>query len=796
MRYESALVAAFFALQLCVAPVLAKAKNCGNNVIDPGEQCDGTADSGCPGMCSSKCQCPPVKTFDILSKAKPADTPGSKGVKVKDDYPQLIPQFGTSFNLNKARYTRFQVANPPLKPDAILILIPGFEGGAANFRILAQNLLKRIYNDHGNKIEVWAFDRRTHQLEDTAGLDVAEKYLDPMLGINWLFGAELGLAPNPKLPRRVVNGTVTRNARFYNPQNDIPFLANWTNLVFSQDIDAVVNAALMKAKNKNVFLGGHSAGTAFTARYASTDFNITPSCTSSKTHPSKPGYAKLRGLVLLEGGGGSTAGGQLLTADSLDRMIAAADGGLFGAVRDNVGLCVDGSTPCTAGTQATDCVGQTPATCTLPANPGRCVDGITPCTIATEATACAGQTPPKCTLPTTAYSLAPGLNPRLEAQSEALAIQGINDPNTNASITLTSGAEAAVPDLSGLTIIPPATVEGGLGFFLDKDGFIATYIAQEIAMSLGEPGPTSGLCVDGTTPCTGNTEATDCAGQTPPDCVTGTTPWRCADATTVCTLATEATDCAGQHPTTCTPLYTWADIVHDDITLLPSFGPQPTTLSSPLPRWGADAEVTRIDRLLWAFFAGKTNFSDWYYPNAGPSTTSVTGVCTSGTCTVGNVSAACSTSASCSQAINLDSTLLSSPPPAGRGRCDIENLTQASKINIPVIAFSGSQGLATVPGVYTAFAQSIAPCTTSSHCNGTPRVIDPGTSDPLPGPPNPAFPVFGDVAGGFEVHVNVGYAHLDVLTAEDNDTGYIVGTSVNANNVVGPLSDFINRNIQ
>ena len=67
--------------------------------------------------------------------------------------------------------------------------------------------------------------------------------------------------------------------------------------------------------------------------------------------------------MLLEGGGGST-GGAPLTADTLDRIEAKFDGGLFGAVRDNAGRCVDGTTPCTIATEATDCAGQTPPKCT------------------------------------------------------------------------------------------------------------------------------------------------------------------------------------------------------------------------------------------------------------------------------------------------------------------------------------------------------------------------------------------------------------------------------------------------
>jgi hypothetical protein len=165
--------------------------------------------------------------------------------------------------------------------------------------------------------------------------------------------------------------------------------------------------------------------------------------------------------------------------------------------------------------------------------------------------------------------------------------------------------------------------------------------------------------------------------------------------------------------------------------------------------------VARLDRVSASFYEGGTGFTDLYYPSAGQSVTSVTGVCTAGTCSVGNVGAACTTGAQCSQAVNLDSSALS----VGRGRRDIENLTQAANIDIPVIAVCGSNGSAPVPGVYTPFASSIGTCAAPS-CDGTPRVVDATM-------PNPAFPTFGDVAGGYEVVVAEGFAHVDVLTAED-----------------------------
>ena len=101
-----------------------------------------------------------------------------------------------------------------------------------------------------------------------------------------------------------------------------------------------------------------------------------------------------------------------------------------------------------------------------------------------------------------------------------------------------------------------------------------------------------------------------------------------------------------------------------------------------------------------------------------------------------------------------------------RGRRDIGNLTQAAGIDIPVLAVAGTNGLATVPGVWLPFARSIGPCAAPS-CDGTPRIVN-ATQ------PNAAFPTYGNVPGGFEVVVAEGFTHLDVLTAEDTEDNPIV----------------------
>jgi len=626
---------------------------------------DGAANGSCDVVVAQE-------TENIPSPAEPADTPGSPGVVVTN--PGLITQFGGSgFSLNNARYTRFHDGVASSTPDSILILIPGFEGGSNSFKLLAENLIVRAAATYGHVVEVWAYDRRSNQLEDSEGLEIAESLLDAQVGLDWLWGDDLGLPLHPAL----ASGP-NRRAVMHNVSTDVPFIANWTSLVFSRDIDAIVQEAL--AITDNVFLGGHSAGTGYTARYAATDFDL------SGGGPAQPGYAKLKGLVLLEGGGGSNAAAP--SADTLDRIEDKFDGGLFGAVRD-----------------------QAP----------RCADGVTPCTIATEAVDCAGIGHARCTEPTFAYSIVPGLlNPHVLAAGDVIAIQAATDPNTGQAIVRVdqgspgNNALAIVPELNILSIfLPNATALGSLGSFIDDDGTIAGF-AFFVATSVGSTGPVVG------------------------------------------------------------GLTTWRDITQAQAPAATPFnGPAPTTL--PATVWGQEREVTRFDRMITTFFEGESNFTDWYYPSSGLSVTNVAGVCDIGgtdTCVVGNVGAPCTANGQCSQSLGLDSSALS----VGRGRRDIDNMTQAANVDIPVIAFGGSNGLAPAKGNFTTYAQTLAPCTAPS-CDGTPRVVNATL-------PSQAFPTFGDAAGGFEAYITEGIAHVDILTAEDNAL----------TNVLAPLAAFLERN--
>jgi pimeloyl-ACP methyl ester carboxylesterase len=596
-------------------------------------------------------------TVTVPSKAAPAFTPGTAGVVVGN--PKMLRHFGSAeINFNRAIYTRYFLSDRDgAQPDAIIVLIPGFEGGASTFSILAENLLRRAAAQANLVLEVWAVDRRSSHLEDTVGLDIAEDRRDPLIGLDFLFGDALGLELSPAL-RTGPN----RRAVFYNSSTDTAFMAQWTTLVHSQDIDAVVEAARGAARDRNVFLGGHSAGTGYTARYAATDFNL------SGGNP-EPGYQKLRGLILLEGSGAS-----LLPAPpdkaTLDMIEARFDGGLYGAVRDQAPRCIDGTTACSVATAATDCAAFDNTSCVEPVGAFSEVKGL--------------------------------LSPQLLAVSEVNALDAVNTDDTVPSILQQdqngiagNNAVAKVPELN--VLIPligstPASSVTLLGKFLDDDG-VAASVASFLATSVGFEGPLVG----------------------------GVATWLSKG---------EALPPAA----------------------LADNGPAPQSIAD-IHVWGTEVEPSDLEgRMLPLFYRGATNFSEWYYSSSGLGVTN---------------------------GLGLDTTPLSAPPPLGRGRSDIDNRTQASAINIPVIAFGASNGLAPAPAVWLGFADAIGPCAAPS-CDGvTPRVLDRVN-------PSEAFPTFGDISGGFEVHISEGYSHVDIVTADDDQT----------NHVIGPLLEFINRNLQ
>jgi pimeloyl-ACP methyl ester carboxylesterase len=152
----------------------------------------------------------------------------------------------------------------PKSAKRVLVLMPGTVGGAGDFTLIARNLVKRVPS-----LQVWAIDRRSNALEDTATFAQADR----------------GEVPLQQAFDYYLNGGGFR----FRGANEDPYAREWGMAVALDDARAVVLRARAHGR-RQVVLGGHSLGASLTVAYAAWDFN------------GRPGYKDLAGLVLIDGG--------------------------------------------------------------------------------------------------------------------------------------------------------------------------------------------------------------------------------------------------------------------------------------------------------------------------------------------------------------------------------------------------------------------------------------------------------------------------------------------------------------
>ncbi|HEY6771626.1 MAG TPA: hypothetical protein VI035_04140 [Solirubrobacterales bacterium] len=152
----------------------------------------------------------------------------------------------------------------PKSAKRVLVLMPGTIGGAGDFTLVARYLVKRIPS-----LQVWAIDRRSNALEDTATFARADR----------------GEIPLQQAFDYYLNGGGFR----FRGANEDPYARDWGMAVALNDARAVVRRARDHGR-RQVVLGGHSLGASLTVAYAAWDFN------------GRPGYRDLAGLVLIDGG--------------------------------------------------------------------------------------------------------------------------------------------------------------------------------------------------------------------------------------------------------------------------------------------------------------------------------------------------------------------------------------------------------------------------------------------------------------------------------------------------------------
>ena len=168
---------------------------------------------------------------------------------------------------DRTTVTRFGPARAP----TVLVLVPGFSGGAGDFGLVGRDLVRRVPG-----LQVWAVDRRSQALEDTSLFDRAlrgaatpQQAFDYYLG--WL--------------------TAPTAAPHFQPPDvaQLRFAADWGLPTALGDLRNVVLRA--RRAGKRVILGGHSLGASTAAIYAAWDFG-----------GGRVGARDVDGLVLIDGG--------------------------------------------------------------------------------------------------------------------------------------------------------------------------------------------------------------------------------------------------------------------------------------------------------------------------------------------------------------------------------------------------------------------------------------------------------------------------------------------------------------
>ncbi len=204
-----------------------------------------------------------VPNVQVLVAAALPNPLALEAVKVEKNVIAGFQEPHTPMEFNKAIYLRYFASNQ--KPRAVLVLMPGFLGGAQNFDRLARTIVSS-----DPSLEVWAVDRRSNLLEDQGKLLEAHQKRDPLIA--WRYMIRDAGKPD---------GFQARTPR------DVAFMGYWGLKVHLEDLRAVVLKAREAATK--VFLGGHSLGASLVGLYAGWDF------------AGSTGDKDLAGVVMIDG---------------------------------------------------------------------------------------------------------------------------------------------------------------------------------------------------------------------------------------------------------------------------------------------------------------------------------------------------------------------------------------------------------------------------------------------------------------------------------------------------------------
>ncbi|MGH2987127.1 MAG: hypothetical protein ACRDLO_10635 [Solirubrobacterales bacterium] len=237
---------------------------------------------------------------ELVEKRVPSQAPGSTRVReslvrVYDPLPAEVGPHPEACDW--LEYLRFRHRNGPREPeraDAVVVIIPGFLGGAASFDQLARHTVRRAAA-RGQKIEYWALDRRANCLEDDTGTRAAARAGDATIAWDYYWGGA------------AVDGKTF--AGFLSPQ-EAEFLGEFGLARTMQDWYTVLRTGIrgQSRRARKVICGGHSLGGPLTAAFAGWDFDGDPETKRDAGYRQCAGLVGLDTTLALSGPGGGGVG--------------------------------------------------------------------------------------------------------------------------------------------------------------------------------------------------------------------------------------------------------------------------------------------------------------------------------------------------------------------------------------------------------------------------------------------------------------------------------------------------------